>query len=187
MSKPHLMRVALWSMVLCAASPAAEPAPAPNPEQLSLWPDQAPVGDGQFEASAAALAVHRPPPGTATGAAMVICPGGGYGGLVTGPEGHGIAKWLNPHGIAGIVLEYRLPRGRPFVRLLDAQRAIRTVRFTAKAWGSIRVGSASSASRRAATVLWPQGESDTLVKATTETHMHHNEPLQPNEDDMEMD
>lgn len=135
MDKSHLMRVTLWSLALCAASPAAEPTPAPNPKPLSLWPGQAPVGDGQFETSAAAMTVHRPPPGKATGAAMVICPGGGYGGLVTGPEGHGIAEWLNGHGIAGIVLEYRLPQGRAFVPLLDAQRAIRTVRFNAKAWG----------------------------------------------------
>ena len=66
---------------------------------------------------------------------MVICPGGGYGGLVTGPEGSGIAKWLNSHGITGIVLEYRLPNGRKFVPLLDAQRAIRLVRFHSKGWG----------------------------------------------------
>jgi len=130
------MIVALWGMALCAASPADEPVAPPNPERLSLWSDQAPLGDGQFEAgAAAAITVHRAPAGKATGAAMVICPGGGYGGLVTGPEGHGIAQWLNEHGIAGVVLEYRLPRGRAFVPLLDAQRAIRTVRFNAKAWG----------------------------------------------------
>jgi acetyl esterase/lipase len=64
----------------------------------------------------------------------VICPGGGYGGLVTGPEGHGIAAWLNQHGITGVVLEYRLPAGRPFVPLLDAQRAIRLVRARAREW-----------------------------------------------------
>ena len=55
-------------------------------------------------------------------------------GWWSAPEGHGIAQWLNRHGIAGIVLEYRLPKGRPFVPLLDAQRAIRTVRFNAKQW-----------------------------------------------------
>jgi acetyl esterase/lipase len=60
---------------------------------------------------------------------------GGYGGLVTGAEGHGIATWLNRHGITGVVLEYRLPKGRSFVPLLDAQRAIRMVRSNAKAWG----------------------------------------------------
>jgi len=130
------MIVALWGMALCAASSADESAAQPNPERLALWPDQAPLGDGQFETgTVAAITVHRAPPGRATGAVMVICPGGGYGGLVTGPEGHGIAQWLNAHGIAGVVLEYRLPRGRAFVPLLDAQRAIRTVRFNAKAWG----------------------------------------------------
>src|SRR5262249_37738247 len=69
------------------------------------------------------------------GTAIVICPGGGYGGLVVGPEGHGIAAWLNKHGITGVVLEYRLPKGRPFVPLLDAQRAIRTTRANAKEGG----------------------------------------------------
>ena len=65
----------------------------------------------------------------------MICPGGGYGGLVTGAEGSGIAQWLNAHGVTGIVLEYRLPRGRAFVPLLDAQRAIRMVRAKGKEWG----------------------------------------------------
>ncbi len=64
----------------------------------------------------------------------MICPGGGYGGLVTGAEGHGIAAWLNSHSITGVVLEYRLPAGRHQVPLLDAQRAIRTVRANAKDW-----------------------------------------------------
>ncbi len=107
----------------------------PEPEKVPLWSGQAPVGDGQFEAANATITVHRPVPTAACGAAIVICPGGGYGGLVTGAEGHGIARWLTSHGIAGIVLEYRLPKGRPFVPLLDAQRAIRTVRSNAKQWG----------------------------------------------------
>ncbi len=101
----------------------------------SLWPDGAPLGDGQVERAQAILTLHRPPPEKATGTAIVICPGGGYGGLVTGAEGHGIARWLNTQGIAGLVLEYRLPRGRPLVPLLDAQRAIRTARFKATSWG----------------------------------------------------
>jgi acetyl esterase/lipase len=52
----------------------------------------------------------------------------------TGAEGHGIASWLNRHEITGVVLEYRMPGGRSYVPLLDAQRAIRTVRANAKAW-----------------------------------------------------
>ncbi len=115
--------------------PGNATAAAPLPEEpfaVRLWPDKAPNGDGTFESSEAKITVHLPKnPG---GSAVVICPGGGYGGLVTGAEGHGIAKWLNSHGIAGIVLEYRLPAGRSYVPLLDAQRAIRMVRSNAKAW-----------------------------------------------------
>jgi acetyl esterase/lipase len=115
--------------------PAAEPQRATtSPEKIALWSGPAPVGDGTVEKTQASITVHQPSPEKANGAAVVICPGGGYGGLVVGPEGHGIAQWLNQHGIAGIVLEYRLPGGRPFVPLLDAQRAIRTVRAKAKEW-----------------------------------------------------
>jgi acetyl esterase/lipase len=112
----------------------ALPAAPPEAAKLALWTGQSPVGDGKFEAQSASIIVH-PAPGKMDATAVVICPGGGYGGLVVGAEGHGIARWLNQHGIAGVVLEYRLPRGRSFVPLLDAQRAIRTVRSNAKAWG----------------------------------------------------
>ncbi len=106
---------------------------APPVEKLSLWANHAPVGDGTFQTADATITIHRP--ARPNGAALVICPGGGYGGLMTDPEGHGIAKWLNGHGIMGVVLEYRLPKGNAFVPLLDAQRAIRTVRSHAKEWG----------------------------------------------------
>jgi acetyl esterase/lipase len=123
---------AIWASAL---KPLLEDAVPPQPEKLSLWSGHAPTGDDQFEEADASITVHRPAPDAANGAALVICPGGGYGGLVTGAEGHGIAEWLNAHGIAGVVLEYRLPKGRPFVPLLDAQRALRTVRSRAKQWG----------------------------------------------------
>lgn len=103
-----------------------------KPERVSLWNGQAALGDGTTEAADAWITVHRP--AEANGAAIVICPGGGYDGLVTGAEGHGIATWLNGRGITGVVLEYRLPKGRHRVPLLDAQRAIRTVRSHAKEW-----------------------------------------------------
>ncbi len=101
-------------------------------ERIGIWNGKAPTGDGNSESVETWITVHRAP--KPNGTAVVICPGGGYGGLVTGAEGHGIAEWLNGHGIAGIVLEYRLPKGRTYVPLLDAQRAIRTVRANAKAW-----------------------------------------------------
>jgi acetyl esterase/lipase len=117
-----------------AGSSSSVDAALPKPVKRCLWSGRAPVGDGQFEVADATITVHRPVPAEGNGSAVVICPGGGYAGLVTGAEGHGIAKWLNSHGIAGIVLEYRLPKGRPWVPLLDAQRAIRTVRSNAKQW-----------------------------------------------------
>ena len=100
-------------------------------ERQPLWPDgKTPNGDGTFDSANAFITVHKPE--KPNGAAVVICPGGGYRMLVTAGEGHGIAKWLNGHGITGIVLEYRLPAGRSHVPLLDAQRAIRTVRSRAQ-------------------------------------------------------
>jgi len=109
-------------------------AAAPYPEKLNLWTKQAPLGDGTFEAVDTPITVHLPDPAKANGAAVVLCAGGGYGGLVIDAEGHNIAKWLNEHGIAGIVLQYRLPKGRFAIPLLDAQRALRTARANAKKW-----------------------------------------------------
>jgi acetyl esterase/lipase len=127
---------ALASLFLIGSATSADdqksdPQPA-NAPRVALWNGRAPVGDGQFEEADAWITLHRPD--KPNGTAIVICPGGGYGALVVEPEGHGIAKWLNGHGITGVVLEYRLPHGRAFVPLLDAQRAIRTVRSNAKAW-----------------------------------------------------
>jgi acetyl esterase/lipase len=107
----------------------------PAPDKLDLWPTAAPIGDGTSEDTGGTITVYRPDPHRANGTAMIICPGGGYGGLVRGPEGSGIAAWLVQHGITGIVLEYRLPAGRPFVPLMDASRAIRMVRTNAQHWG----------------------------------------------------
>jgi len=119
--------------VLLATVCATTARASDNPERIALWNGKAPAGEEKFVEADAFITVHHP--AKTNGASVVICPGGGYGGLVTGPEGHGIAKWLNQHGITGIVLEYRLPRGNRFVPLLDAQRAIRTVRAKAKDWG----------------------------------------------------
>ncbi len=98
-----------------------------KPLSMALWPARkAPNGDGTFDQANATITIHQPV--HPNGVAALICPGGGYGGVVMGPEGHGIAKWLNTHGITGIVLQYRLPRGRSSVPLLDAQRALRIAR-----------------------------------------------------------
>lgn len=126
-----LLSLAAIGLLLLATdfTAAAEP---PEASRLPLWNGPAPLGDGRSEDAQAWITVHRP--AEPNGTAIIICPGGGYGTLVTGAEGHGIARWLNRHGITGVVLEYRLPAGRPFVPLLDAQRAIRTVRAHAQEW-----------------------------------------------------
>jgi acetyl esterase/lipase len=112
-------------MVAIITTPSSGEEQPTKPERISLWTSKTPE-------KKAAITVHRPTEGNGT--AVVICPGGGYGVLVTGPEGHGIARWLNRHGIAGIVLEYELPKGRPLVPLHDVQRAIRMARANAKSW-----------------------------------------------------
>lgn len=122
-------------LLLAAICRAEEPPPdvkRVEPQRIPLWNHRAPIGDDQFQEAEAWITVHRPAKNN--GAAIVICPGGGYGTLVKDAEGHGIARWLNRHGITGVVLEYRLPAGRPLVPLLDAQRALRTVRANAKQW-----------------------------------------------------
>lgn len=101
---------------------------------VPLWPGKAPVGEGEFEACESELKVFLPRPEMATGAAVVICPGGGYIRHVTDREGYPIADWLTAHGIAAILLEYRLPEGRSYVPLLDAQRAVRVTRANAAEW-----------------------------------------------------
>jgi len=84
-----------------------------EPEKLKLWNGKAPIGDGKFEQAETRITVYKPE--KPNGTAIVICPGGGYIRLVTGVEGDGISAWLNRHGITAIVLEYRLPAGRPYV------------------------------------------------------------------------
>ncbi|MDB6076590.1 MAG: hypothetical protein JWO82_337 [Akkermansiaceae bacterium] len=122
------MRLRFLLLLLTLAGPASA-----EPQRVPVWPGKdAPDGDGSSSPATTTLTVFQPE--HPNGAAMIICPGGGYGTLVTEPEGNGIARWLNAHGITGLVLEYRLPQGRPMVPLLDAQRAIRLARSNAQTW-----------------------------------------------------
>ena len=108
-----------------------------------LWPDGAPGALGQQDKDIPTLTPFWPDPAKATGAAIVICPGGGYGGLAP-HEGRDYARFLNESGIAGFVLKYRLGSGgyRHPVMLQDAARAVRLVRARAGEWklDSHRIG-----------------------------------------------
>jgi acetyl esterase/lipase len=93
------------------------------------------------------IAVYLPTKQTATGQAVIVCPGGGYTGLSYNLEGTDPAHWLTSKGIAAIVLKYRLPNSKSNITphltpLLDAKRAIRLVRANAAKWNikSDRIG-----------------------------------------------
>lgn len=104
-------------------------------DSFPLWPDGAPGALGKEDKDIPTLTVYLPEDGQRNGSAVVICPGGGYGGLA-GHEGDHYARFLNEHGVAGFVLKYRLGPGgykHPSM-LLDAQRAIRVVRSRAPEW-----------------------------------------------------
>ena len=86
------------------------------------------------------IAVYRPAPEKNTGAAVVVCPGGGYYILAMDLEGTEVCAWLNSIGVTGVLLKYRVPMPKgpqteAFPPLQDAQRAVGLVRSHAKEWG----------------------------------------------------
>ena len=85
------------------------------------------------------ITVFRPAADKNTGAAVVVCPGGGYSILAYDLEGTEVCQWLNSIGVTGVLLKYRVPvragRERYAAPLQDAQRAIGMVRSRAKEWG----------------------------------------------------
>jgi acetyl esterase/lipase len=110
---------------------------AAEPTTHLLWPDGAPGALGDADKDKPRLLVYLPEKEKANGAAIVICPGGGYGGLAMGHEGYEIAAWVNSFGVAGLILDYR-HRGKGYghpAPLLDAQRALRMARHNSTSWG----------------------------------------------------
>jgi len=85
------------------------------------------------------ISIYRPSEGKATGAAVLVCPGGGYNILAMDLEGTEVCDWLNSNGITGILLKYRVPkragREKHTAALQDAQRALGLVRHEAKELG----------------------------------------------------
>lgn len=142
-------------LVVLAAVVLAGPAAAE--EVVPLWPNGAPGSEGKTGTETPidrgdglrriagihnpSLVVRLPPKRKATGAAVIIMPGGGHRYLAIDNEGYQVADWLAARGVAGFVLKYRLAReeGSTYKveehALADAQRALRLVRSRAKAWG----------------------------------------------------
>jgi acetyl esterase/lipase len=85
------------------------------------------------------ITVYHPPKNKDTGAAVIVCPGGGYYILAMNLEGTEICQWLNSIGVTAILLKYRVPGRKDLQRhtaaLQDAQRAIGMVRHRAAEWG----------------------------------------------------
>ena len=135
--------LALWAVTATAQ---------PAPEVLALWTNGAPGFESRRNEPELAkdywvrnihnpsLTVFLPPKDKATGAAVVICPGGGHRELVFNAEGVEPALFFNQLGVAAFVLKYRLGReeGSPYSvekhPLQDAQRALRLVRSRATEW-----------------------------------------------------
>lgn len=122
MSHPILSFISLIGLTLSAA--------AAEPEKVPLWPQGAPGARGQEDKDQPFLLCWPAPKETANGAAFVVCPGGGYGGLAADHEGTQVARWLNGLGVSAYVLHYRLgTNGYHYpIQLFDVQRAIRWVR-----------------------------------------------------------
>jgi acetyl esterase/lipase len=108
---------------------------AQTPEPIPLWPEGAPGALGKADQDIPTLTPYLPAAEAASGAAIVICPGGAYAGLA-GHEGADYALFLNQQGVAGLVLKYRLgSKGyRHPAMMNDVQRAIRLVRARASDW-----------------------------------------------------
>ena len=126
------MRTIIASAVLFSSlilSHAEVQAPIP------LWPDGAPGALGKTTNDIPTLTPYLPDPTNATGAAMVICPGGGYVQLAP-HEGNDYALWLNQHGVTCFVLKYRLgSHGYHYpAKFQDVTRAVRLVRAKAADW-----------------------------------------------------
>ena len=142
---------------LAAPSPSAREKPT-----VALWPKEAPgeqgaIGEEHDTTSAKdglvagkrvirlgqvgqpTLTLYRPAKDKDCGAAVVVCPGGGYSILAMDLEGTEVCEWLNSVGVTGVLLKYRVParkgQERYLAPLQDAQRTLSLVRSRAGEWG----------------------------------------------------
>jgi len=125
---PTLLRVQFIAIVVLVCLTATTTRAA-GPEPVLLWPDGAPGAVGMEDVDCPAVRIYQPEGTGRTGAAILVCPGGGYGVLASDHEGQQVAKWLNTIGVTACVLKYRLgPRYHHPAPLNDAQRGLRYIR-----------------------------------------------------------
>jgi len=121
----------ILNFVACSAFAAQTT--EPNQRMELLWPAGAPGAKGNAEKDKPTMTIYLPAKDKASGAAVVVFPGGGYWTVAIDHEGRQVARWLNDLGIAAFVIDYR-HRGRGYghpAPIQDAQRAIRIVRSKA--------------------------------------------------------
>ena len=156
---PFVMLVTLSAAAcLFAESPSGSPQ---KPDPIPLWPAAAPGDTGDIgeekdttkpgqdgpkenyitrlgNVTRPTITVFRPPADKDIGAAVVVCPDGGYSILAMDLEGTEVCQWLNSVGVTGVLLKYRVPARKGLEKhtaaLQDAQRAIGLVRDRAKEW-----------------------------------------------------
>jgi acetyl esterase/lipase len=150
----NMTRRSFFLLILWAVFPVAAFA---QHEPILLWPNGAPgsenktapevvevTPDGEHSLSSVhhpSITPYLPAKGMATGAAVIIAPGGGHYKLSIDHEGYNVARWMSAHGVAAFVLKYRLARetGSTYTvdgdELADIQRALRTVRSRSAEWG----------------------------------------------------
>jgi acetyl esterase/lipase len=142
-----MTRLCVPTLAIAALLVVARSAMA-DEQEILLWPADHPANAGNEPLTTGmpewldrvtrspAITPFLPAKEAASGAAVVICPGGGYGGLAMAKEGMEVARWMQQRGIAGFVLRYRCGGGKNQqpVPLEDAQRAIRMVRQRADEW-----------------------------------------------------
>ena len=109
--------------------------------------------------SAPTLQLFPAPEGKRNGAAVLVCPGGGYSILASEHEGTDVCKWLNANGVAGVLLKYRVPRRKNLAKhhapLQDAQRAMSMIRnLIRRRLKTRRKRSCSASKRRVSAVGW---------------------------------
>jgi acetyl esterase/lipase len=119
--KTFVTSIVLFSSLILSKAQMQAPIP--------LWPDGAPGALGTSTNDIPTITPYLPDPTNATGAAMIICPGGAYAHLAP-HEGNDYALWLNQHGVTCFVLKYRLgSSGYHYpAEFQDGERAMRWVR-----------------------------------------------------------
>lgn len=129
MRLPLALRLIAGCCLLTIITQASRAEDAGASEQTFLFPNGAPGALGTEDADRPSIRLYPAPDATRTGAAVVVCPGGGYGHLASDHEGQQVAQWFNSIGVTAAVLKYRLgPKYHHPVPLQDVQRAIRYVR-----------------------------------------------------------